>query len=510
MTTTCLDLPDEICLLIGAILGPKALYSCIRVCRAFYASFIPCLWSNINVKPYKCNAIDAANVRANAHRINTASFAVSLTEEYYTIIYPRLQEIRLDSYDKGSPNILQAGPQHKIHFAQLHPTIRKLNYGHEDILPKEFWEVVETTWTDFESLGMSGVVGADAVDVFWRVCDRVQDLRFTGVNLPESLPILSTLSFRRLQSLGIALYPWSQEIPHRTWPVQLLEQVKTSEGLRSLSWDMTDTPFPVQLVLDALEEGCWPQLSSLSISDPMLSDQDLSKILRILPPRRLTDFEWSSVTLGPFTYNCLREMYFSHLRELNVGQCSGVTSTMTQAVLTECVHLVRLDAPHVFVRDIATSPKPWGCLRLESLVLFIGIQKYDEPEWEGQVFRQISKLKRLQSLDLQRNPHSFHPDIARPSFILNMATLDLGLPAFSSSTESSDNSGGDIRCWSNLVQLQEFSFDGDRQAFGMDEALWMVEHWKDLWCVVGEFTAVEENDNCKLEKLFLDHNISHY
>ncbi|KAG0373287.1 hypothetical protein BGX24_011892, partial [Mortierella sp. AD032] len=231
MTMTCLDLPDEILLLIGAMLTPKALYSCIRVCRAFYASFIPCLWSNLTVKQYNGNIIDAANIRANAHRIETVIYSATLTEEYYTIIYPQLREIRLQSVytDKKDPSFLKAGLQHFVQFAQLHPTIRRFNYDHMETLSKEFWEVVETEWTDFDALDMSGVVGTDAVDVFWRVCDRVQHLRLADISLPESLPILSTLSFRRLQSLRIALYPWSQDEHHRTWPVQLLERVKTSE-----------------------------------------------------------------------------------------------------------------------------------------------------------------------------------------------------------------------------------------------------------------------------------------
>ncbi|KAG0373107.1 hypothetical protein BGX24_012150 [Mortierella sp. AD032] len=504
MTTTCLDLPDEILLLIGAMLKTNALYSCIRVCRAFYASFIPCLWSDLTVRLSHGKKIDAANVLANAHRVEAVSYSAALTEEYYSIFFPRLREIRLQSFcsDKEDPDFSKVEPQHKVQFAQLHPTIRKFNYDHQETLPKEFWEFVETEWTDFEALGISGVVEADAVDVFWRVCDRVQDLRLTGLVLPESLPILSTLTFRRLQRLQVTLYPWSRDIPHRTWLVQLLERVKTSEGLQRLIWDVDDTAFPVQLVLDAFEEGCWPELYEISINDPKLSDKDLSMVLRTLPSRRLEDFDLSSAAFGPLTYNCLREMYFSHLRELKVGQCSGVTSSMTLAMLTECVHLVHLDAPHVFVRDIATSPKPWGCLKLENLVLFIAKEGH-EPEWERQVFRQISKLQRLECLDLQRNPH-FYSDIVRPSYILDMDTLDLELHIYS------DNSGGNIRCWSSLVRLQDFSFDGDIQTLGLNEALWMVEHWKDLWCISGGFNDVKSSDTAKLNKLFLDNNITYY
>ena len=50
--------------------------------------------------------------------------------------------------------------------------------------------------------------------------------------------------------------------------------------------------------------------------------------------------------------------------------------------MTEYVHLVRLEIPYVFVQDIATAPKPWGCLKLDKLTVHITKQAGDEAEWE--------------------------------------------------------------------------------------------------------------------------------
>ncbi|KAF9087865.1 hypothetical protein BGX29_000563, partial [Mortierella sp. GBA35] len=348
--TTFLDLPEEIYQLIAELLGPKAIYSCIRVCRSFYSSFIPFLWNDLVVTPYQGEAIDVAAVRANAHRVDSVYYGSRLIEEYYTITFPRLRAMRLDSYyrDETRPNYLQVQPHQKARFARLHPSVRMLKYYHKDKPPREFWEVVETEWSDFECLEFSGFIEKDAVDVFWRVCDRTQDLHLIGVDIPDSLSTLSTLSFRRLRNLTVKKLPYHTGIPHRLWPLQLLERVKESTELRRLDWDVEKIGFPVQLFLEALGEGCWPELCEFTMGDPSCIDRDLANILRALTSGRLTDLRLSNRRLGPLTFNCLRERYFGHLRELHLGSCFGVRSEMAQEILTECVNLVTLDTPHIF------------------------------------------------------------------------------------------------------------------------------------------------------------------
>ncbi|KAK3812574.1 MAG: hypothetical protein JOS17DRAFT_779545 [Linnemannia elongata] len=545
--TTILDLPDEIHLLVGEQLSSKDLYSCIRVCRSFYTTYIPYLWSDIYVKEYKGKPIGVDQLRANSHRVETINYSSTLTDDYYTIVYPRLRTIRTNTHGlhKKDPNVLKVNPHQKAQFARLHPTIKKLYYDQPDSLSREFWEVVETEWKDFESLELSGIVVEDAVDIFWRICNRLKTLSFTNVGLlkdhsvdifsrvynllktpsftnvepPKDHSILSTLSFPHLRELTIARYSWSfNDIPHQTWPLHLLEQVKKAEGLRYLRWDVIDIPFPSRLLIDAFAEGCWSELCELCIGGPSCTDQDLASTLRLLPSLRLTRLDRSSDSLGPLTYSCLHELYFDHLQNLRVGQCTGFSSAMAQEVLSECVHLVVFDAPHIFVRDIATAPKSWGCSRLEYLTIYIAKQKDDEPGWDGQVFQQISRLGRLQRLDLQRSPHSYNGNLA-PAAIRQLKTLDFRLSPLSNSVGTNENSKRDgndgssedgIRCWSSLVQLQEFSFDGDQQVLGWEEARWMTEHWMDLWCISGEFRGVKGAGVAELEVFFKKKGVSYY
>ncbi|KAF9118785.1 hypothetical protein BGW39_000873, partial [Mortierella sp. 14UC] len=82
---TFLDLPDEIRLLIGKQLRTKNVYSCIRVCRSFYSSFIPCLWSQLSVERNAREAVNPALIRANAHRFDDIAYSATLTEDFYTI-----------------------------------------------------------------------------------------------------------------------------------------------------------------------------------------------------------------------------------------------------------------------------------------------------------------------------------------------------------------------------------------------------------------------------------------
>ncbi|KAF9541609.1 hypothetical protein EC957_002913 [Mortierella hygrophila] len=503
--TMILDLPEEIHLLIVEHLNARAIYACIRTCRTFYRTFVPRLWSDLSVKQYKREPINADLVRANTHLVEAISYSSTLTDDYYTIVYPRLHTLRFDTvYAEGNePTNLQVTPLQKVEFAHHHPSIRKLIYHHKDTLPKEFWEVVETEWTELESLEMSGNVEDDAVDPFWRACDRAKTLYFSHLYLPESVPILSTLSFQHLQDLRIKKYPWQKWTPHRMWPIQLLEQVRGSERLRRLAWDVNDIAFPARMIMDAFAEDCWPDLQQLIIGDTTCSDQDLAGVLEAVTSRRLAVFEYANGKLGPLTYKCLQERYFRHLKDLNLGKCTGVTSAMAQEILMECTHLVDFDAPHIFVRDIVKASKPWGCSKIQTLVIYIAKQPDDEAGWDGLVFQQISKLRRLQSMDLQRDPHcSYFEEESRPEEITDLATLDFRLDARSKAV-AVDHSGGnerggvaDIRCWSSLVQLKELSFDGDRQTLGMDELVWMTEHWRDLWCVCGGFKGIVSPEDC--------------
>ncbi|KAG0281367.1 hypothetical protein BGZ97_009277, partial [Linnemannia gamsii] len=190
--TSILDLPEEIHLLIAEHLNARAIYACIRTCRSFYCSFIPRLWCDLSIKRYKRESMDADLVRAKVHLIEAINYSSTLTDHYYTIVYPRLHTLRLGTFyaDEKEPTYLQTKPPKKVEFVRHHPTIRKLICHHKDTLPREFWEVIESYWTDFESLEMSGMVKAEAVDPFWTVCDKLQTLYFSDLNLPESLPIL--------------------------------------------------------------------------------------------------------------------------------------------------------------------------------------------------------------------------------------------------------------------------------------------------------------------------------
>ncbi|KAF9147029.1 hypothetical protein BG015_011386 [Linnemannia schmuckeri] len=446
--TTILDLPDEIYPLIGKHLSSKSIYSCIRVCRSFYSTFIPYLWSNPTVQPYEGRTIDAIFLRSNAHRIKSIVYSPNLTEDYYAITFPRLHTLRLESFftDEDEPQYLEVPLAQKVDFLRRHPFVKRLSYHHKDTLPREFWEIIRTEWTALEKLEFSGFVEADDLDVFWAVCERVHTLYLSNVNM--------------------------------------------------------------------LTEGCWPELCELEFNDGTVTDQDLAAILRSFPSRRLTFLSpGGRVTFGPLTYSCLQEMYFGHLRVLRIEHCLRVTSTMTQEILTKCVHLVDFSAPYIYVRDVVGTPKPWGCSKLENLKIFVAKLPDDEAEWEGRLFEQISKLRQLLILNLEPYPLSADSESS------DLKTLDFRLlPSPSSSPENSrdDDEGGDkrrhegIRSWSSLVQLQQFAFDEDRQRLGLEEALWMVQHWQDLVAVHGSFKAAEGDDGDKLKRLFDERGVEHY
>lgn len=424
----------------------------------------------------------------------------------------------------------QTKTEEKVEFLRMHSMIgvRKLVVNYKDGLPREFWEVVEGGWEGLDALEVStGVVEESAVDSFWRVCDRVQSLHLTGVSLPESNPfgrVLSTLSFKRLKTLTVRRYVAPGKKFHKAWPQELLEQAKRgAEGLKRIHWNVAGVGFPVRMVLDAFAEGCWPELCELRIGDAMTCpDKEMAQILRSLPSRRLTLFKPMNDTFGPLTNMCLKDMYFGHLTNLAFRDSSRCTSAMVQEVLTECVNLVELDAPYITVRDIAKATKPWGCRGLYRLAVYIakdGGEEAEAEEWEGKVFEQIGKMRRLRVLDLSRDPYTIGIP-GRTSSFLDLDSLDLrlGNSIDNSNDSSNDNSsngnswgrGNDIRCWSSLLEMQIFSFESHGQKLGMDEARWMVEHWRELKCITGALNEVKGHDCALLDRLFHDRDITYY
>ncbi|OAQ32466.1 hypothetical protein K457DRAFT_309852 [Linnemannia elongata AG-77] len=528
---TFLDLPNELRLPIAKDLIPKTLLSLILTCHSFHTTYLPCLWSDISAAiSFKVKPISLEHIRKHAHLIQTIRLHATLPGGYYGVLFPRLRSVQLDSHfllehlvtkKEGHVKV-----EEKIKFLRTHSMIgvRKLVVNHKSGLPREFWEVVEGGWEGLDTLGVSRVVVEEgAVESFWRVCDRIQSLHLTGVSLPESNPfgtVLSTLSFKRLKNLTMSRYMTQSKEFHKAWPQEMLEQAKRgAEGLRRIYWDVADVGFPVRMILDAFAEGCWPELCELSIGDAMTCpDGNMAQIIRSLPSKRLTFFEAMNDAFGPLTNTCLKEMYFGHLTNLAFGDSSGCTSVMVQEVLAECVNLAELDAPYIIVRDIAKATKPWGCRGLYKLVVYIAKADGEEAEaeaeeWEGKVFEQIGRMRGLQVLDLSRDPYSFGV-LGRMSSFLNFDSLDLRIGNSIDNSNRSNGShwgrGNDIRCWSSLTQMRIFSFDGDGQRLGMDEARWMVEHWRELKCISGAFNGVEGDECGLLDRLFLERDISFY
>lgn len=509
---------------------------------------MPLLWPDISVGllEYK---VAAAHISTHAHFVESLCYFGGLDEDYYTsIVYPRLRTLQLPEIIMFQSEISRAGPyplyfpnsrgrtsssieglqvsadislSHPMtQFARLNPTVRKLTCGLRHKESRMFWEVVETDWKELEEVTVSGGVDEDVVETFWRVCsDRVRSLYLTPDGFSEDgLGIISTLSFERLERLALVRnLRWTEPYHSATWPLVLLEQVKkTSRGLRRLHWGMRNIPLPVRVVLDALAEECWPELCEVIIEDGVSSEEEVVKVLSALPSRRLKVLGFKGCEdageFGGPLIDCLRgREYFSQLRELNVWRCKGVTSTMVQEILTNCVHLISLDARYIFVRDIATASKGWGCFKLERLVVRIVKLERDEAGWEERVFNQVSKLRRLKVLDLE------HYHTQEHDLIMALKTLDYRLSISpvgskrSGKTGSGESDGGernhDIRCWSSLIQLRDFSFDGKRQRLGMDEALWMMDHWQDMVVVRGYFSGVEGDDADRIKQLFSEKGI---
>lgn len=83
--------------------------------------------------------------------------------------------------------------------------------------------------------------------------------------------------------------------------------------------------------------------------------------------------------------SCVKELYFGHLQELRFGNSTRVARSMMQEFLVRCVSLAGIGTPYIYPRDVVKpsvkgrAMRPWGCLRLQHLVVYIAKQEGDEP-----------------------------------------------------------------------------------------------------------------------------------
>ncbi|KAI7831656.1 hypothetical protein BC939DRAFT_472774 [Gamsiella multidivaricata] len=233
----------------------------------------------------------------------------------------------------------------------------------------------------------------------------------------------------------------------------------------------------------------WPEFPEMQVLDLNL-DESLSQnhqleIIQSCP--RLTAFSFEDSLFSHEAFQSLAR-HFPQLTSVNLQWCLQVTSAISHKILTSCPELIEFRADFLDARDILglraedddtaveerkCNSKDWIYLKLRILDIYICGLQGKPIEWHRQVFRQLSRLKELRTLEIF--PRNFNRGNSQDGIDLR---IEAGLDMLSS-----------------LKYLEVLCFAGIRQQMDEMDVRWMVEAWPRLRRIEGSLHHLPERRN---------------
>ncbi|KAG0362095.1 hypothetical protein BGZ54_008768 [Gamsiella multidivaricata] len=357
------------------------------------------------------------------------------------------------------------------------------------------------------------------LEAFWKVCERLETLYMdhTSFDLPlrptrnslnradneptatngthlaptptptESTPVqsthlLPTTRFPRLKELTVIKFPRYDQLQI----VNLL--IAQCPELQSLTWSIYSTcETPTTEFYHHFAAGTWPKLDSIIIMShsDRFTDEQYTQFLRAakIPLRCLNlCVAWTQTE----AFDLLKAHHFSTLETIIIYNREEVSNDWALEVLTSCPNLKLLKANVLHAQQFLKNMKPWVCLGLQELDVFINMgfpdnapnRRLTEEEHRQcrAVFKQLATLRELRNLDMlilypclytngQPISGSNHPQYSLTALPMR---LEAGLDELAS-----------------LRRLQKISFWGGKHVVHRRELVWMVDHMKALKAIRG-------------------------
>ncbi|KAG0056988.1 hypothetical protein BGZ83_002595 [Gryganskiella cystojenkinii] len=317
---------------------------------------------------------------------------------------------------------------------------------------------------------------------------------------------------------------------------QALDWMKQCPSLETLFWngESGDGGVALSHSLRTLSPRYWSQLQDVTLmnSEVLLSDSQLATLLDACGPlQKLHAFG------SKFWQRSLEalERHFATLEKLQLGYCPDVRSWMAQRILSSCPRLTRLGVPVLHVNEIMDGPeaeeahrqqiqadieadqrkieqeidddehtnpdqlrgiiernrtarettvqvRPWVCLGLQDLSLFIKFDKKADPSMDRKIFERLATLTELRKISICGEDDEPVPDARGLRFDLESG-LDLLTPL------------------KKVDELFLYKFDQHMEERDMR---WILAQWPDLTHISSEFNG-DRKIRRRLQYLFTEH-----
>ncbi|KAG0100330.1 hypothetical protein BGZ93_002199 [Podila epicladia] len=306
--------------------------------------------------------------------------------------------------------------------------------------------------------------------LFWKICSQIESVEIANVRFHEASAsdlscAMPETPFRRIKSLHLKQLDG----------MSLLQQLRVfmkCPRLTRLAWEFElseGRSFPAVAFCDAIVSQEWPHIVSLSLSPNCMTDQDLATVLCGL--NSVTTLEVPRADIGPKASAAIKK-HFPTLEKLHLipGKEGVDLGALSNAVLMRCPKLKSIKTEAMSVKELSDEPDvAWICQGLQHLEMrfdFSAVtgQTEQEVRYRDLLLQQLGSLTQLQTLDISR----WQPHIATEEVALKLS-LRHGLDALS-----------------GLTKLKNLNFLGSEQSWTMNEANWIMEHWKQLKEIKGE------------------------
>ncbi|KAI8354279.1 hypothetical protein B0O80DRAFT_450686 [Mortierella sp. GBAus27b] len=343
---------NEIRELIGHYLSRRDHVCCIRVNRAWHASFLPFVWKDVVLRPNNAQNSTFYDTLVKYGVQHVQNIRLFHNVPYCALKFPNLQAAHLQELTSTELTT----------FFSNNPTVTRVTMN---VMYGVDWKALATLpnvrTAEIRLYSRHEVL--DENEHLWNLCTRLEVLVSPFHNMVSVPDNLQCLNLKEIQVTN-GFYWTSQQVEFlRRCPNLQVLKLGTSKWTRGNNI--------VQAFVRLAGSGTWTELHSLQWYAHGVSDEHVADILESMP--WCDEWEDGGSSFGPRSLQAL-ERHFRTLTVLTFEDCNNVTSEMVQEIMSSCPLLKVLNANRLEARHIAQG-KTWICTSLTTLRVFIDFEE---------------------------------------------------------------------------------------------------------------------------------------
>jgi len=443
---------------VSKYVSGRTLLACVRVSMAWYQTFLPQIWKDIELTKNKAHPSGAIHGYMYNRLVKILRIRGALKREHSSLSLPNLASLTIENANWD---------ENLFRLVGNHPTLIHLDQrGIIGTHSTRFLGILAGLHRlkDLKLMGLE--VNENNVDTFWQLCARLErlDVSFQQISTQDRQPSIEFPSMRELQ---VKAFP----VNSAPWILDFMQRCPGLGSFESMSNRLRIAPL--------VSAGTWPHLQSIALWVASKDDEDVANIVAGM--QRIIAFEVLLSFFTPRVMDLLRP-HFIHLQTLGIDAIQGFTSAMAQEIMSSCPSLTKFKGCKIRAVDIVGG-QPWVCLKLKILQLGIYADVLPINQVQPSVFDQLSRLTQLQELLVYCGE--------REEILLDLR-LEYGLGRLST-----------LRS----LRLLDFGVS-QRQMMRQPEIEWILEHWKSLERIHGKLNALNPALDKVLKMKLTHHGIA--